>query len=207
MKLSAAWARVIVLLTGLLWSATLALRGVDVELSWLTLLGGVAGVIVVLVLFFDHYLWRTAAARWLARRRVLRGTWRGTLTSTWKDGDSGASPGPLEAYLAVDQTYSDVQMTLLTRESKSRSVTASFDDPARGQCVLSGIYLNTPDLLIQDRSRIHRGAIMLEVSGRPARRLAGFYFTDRDTKGELAFDGYASKLYDDFDEAQRATYR
>jgi hypothetical protein len=95
----------------------------------------------------------------------------------------------------------------MTAQSKSRSINASFGDPARGQCILSAIYMNTPGLLLQDQSRIHRGGMILEVSGRPVRLLEGFYFTDRDTKGELQFDEYSPKIYEDVDNARQGQYK
>ena len=203
--LSTGWTKIVVYLSAALWLAVLALRGVDVDLRWLTALGGVSGAVVIALLAFDQWLWRQPVFRRLAKRRILRGTWRGKLQSTYVDPQTGAPIPPIDVYLVVHQTYSSVSASLLTPESRSRRP-ASYDDPARGQCLLSGIYMNTPELLRQDRSRIHRGGMILEVAGRPASRLKGFYFTDRDTKGELVFDEYATALFEDFEHARRGDY-
>jgi hypothetical protein len=54
---------------------------------------------------------------------------------------------------------------------------------------------------VEHRSRMHHGSAVLDVSGRPAARLKGRYWTDRDSKGELEFVERNKKLADDFAEA------
>lgn len=203
---SSRWVRATVLLTGLLWTGILLLRGIDIQASWLTSLGGVAGVVVVAFFVFEHYLWRAPIVRRFVHRRIIRGTWRGTLATSWRDRKTGQPPAPMDAYLVINQSYSSISMLLMTQESSSRSIAASLSDPARGQCTVSGVYMNTPRLLIQDRSRIHRGALILEVSGDPPARLEGCYFTDRDTKGELIFDARSPQLHEDFGSATSDRY-
>lgn len=203
---SSAWTRATVLIAGGLWSITLILRGVDIKPVWLTSLGGIAGFLVVAFFAFEHYLWRAPLVRRVVKRRIVRGTWKGTLTTTWCDPETGEPPPLAEVYLAIHQSYSEVSMLFMTNESKSRSVVANLSDPARGQCTVHGIYMNTPNLLIQDRSRIHRGALMLEITGNPPARLEGFYFTDRDTKGELSFTQKSRRLHEDFASAATDEY-
>ena len=60
-------------------------------------------------------------------------------------------------------------------------------------------------VLIQERSRIHHGALLLDVHGSPANRLIGWCWTDRDTKGEVTLEKRVSKAYTSFDEASAAT--
>jgi hypothetical protein len=54
---------------------------------------------------------------------------------------------------------------------------------------------------VEHRSRMHHGSTVLDISGRPVRRLRGRYWTDRDSKGELEFTERSNKLADDFGEA------
>ena len=68
---------------------------------------------------------------------------------------------------------------------------------------LSYIYLNRPKVSVEHRSRMHNGSAFLEVSGRPANRLHGRYWTDRDTRGEFNFDQRRTAIADDFEEAAR----
>lgn len=178
----------------------LAPRGGD------TSIGTLQGLLIIGFFLFERYLWRAPLARRLVRRRIIRGTWKGSLASSWRDPETDGGVPPIEVFLVADQSYSSVSVSLLTSESSSRSIVATFSDPSRGQCALSALYMNTPRLLLQDRSRIHRGALMLEVSGTPPARLAGFYFTDRDTKGELVFTERSRKLHEDFGSAAADSY-
>jgi hypothetical protein len=94
----------------------------------------------------------------------------------------------------------------MTKESSSRSLVASLEVSRDEVPTLSSMYQNMPDLLKQGRSRIHHGALMLEVQGNPANRLKGYYWTDRDTKGEVSLDARSKKVYTSFDEAAAAIW-
>lgn len=133
--------------------------------------------------------------------RSLRGTWKGTLTSFWVDPVTGNNPPPKTVYLVVQQTASLVSVKLLTNESKSGSDLAKVSE-VYGSFLLTYLYLNKPDMSVEHRSRIHHGSTVFDVSGNPARRLKGRYWTDRDSKGELDFtERNKKKLADDYAEA------
>ena len=70
----------------------------------------------------------------------------------------------------------------------------------------SSTYENVPGVLVQDWSRIHHGALLLDVHGSPANRLKGWYWTDRDTKGEVSLEKRLPKAYTTFDEASAANW-
>lgn len=53
----------------------------------------------------------------------------------------------------------------------------------------------------EEISRMHHGSAAMEISGQPARRIKGRYWTDRGTKGELNFSSHNKKVADDFEEA------
>jgi hypothetical protein len=89
---------------------------------------------------------------------------------------------------------------LLTDESRSTSALANVSE-VDGSVLLAYLYLNKPDMRVEHRSRIHHGSAVFDVSGCPARRLKGRYWTDRDSKGELEFVERSNKLADDFAEA------
>ena len=65
------------------------------------------------------------------------------------------------------------------------------------------MYLGQPDILIENRSRMHHGASSLTISGSPGSRLHGRYWTDRDSKGALDFTEHGPHLADDYEEAER----
>jgi hypothetical protein len=166
-----------------------------------------AVAVVILLLFaFEQRLWRIRPLARLLHCPVLRGTWKGQLQSNWIDPATDHGIPPIDLYVVVRQTYSTISLRLMTRESTSRSLVASLAAPHDDVPRLASTYQNIPGLLIQDRSRIHHGALMLEVYGNPANRLSGSFWTDRDTKGQVSLNSRSQKLYTSFEEASTATW-
>ena len=97
-----------------------------------------------------------------------------------------------------------MSVALLTPESSSRSLGAAFDHSDTTAGTLTANYVNTPHLLIQDRSRIHHGTLVLHVHGDPPAALDGWYWTARDTKGELRFEQRRRKHYTRYADAAAA---
>lgn len=132
--------------------------------------------------------------------RNIRGTWEGTLTSTWEDPETGGRIAPKTVYLIVRQTASTVSVVLFTDEAKSYStlgrVRVKTDIPA-----LEYLYEGRPDSRVEDRSRAHRGTAELDIIGRPSTRLKGRYWTDRNTRGELIFSSRDKHFADDYESA------
>ena len=162
-----------------------------------------AAVLIFTVIFnlWDFWLWRLPLVQRIPGvPRSVRGTWKGILSSLWIDPATGGTPPPKTVYLVVQQTGSLVVVKLLTDESRSSSVMASVS-AVDGSFLLTYLYLNKPDMRVEHRSRIHHGSAVFDVSGCPARRLKGRYWTDRDSKGELEFGQRSHKLADDFAEA------
>lgn len=166
---------------------------------------GAAGAAASLfVLAFDHFLWRIPRiGRKLSKRPDMRGTWRGRLASNWKNPDTGQriDPDP-EVYLVVRQTFWSVTANLITKESKSCSTTATIEDDGCGQYQFVAQYRNTPRASVRDRSEVHHGSFKLDIGGEPVDRLEGYYWTDRNTMGELEFDRRSGKAVDSFSHAQ-----
>ena len=206
MKLSGNAVRFILYVGAIVCAILLLLQGVKLDSEWLRAVNLTVGAVVGLVWVFDRYVWRWAVVRKIFPRRLVRGTWQGELVSDWVDPKTRKGLSPISVYLVIDQTYSEVTASLLTSESKSRSMIATLDDPARGQCLLSAIYMNTPELLRQDESRIHRGGLVLEVAGSPPNRLEGSYWTDRGTRGQMTFDSYSHQLFEVYEDARTASY-
>jgi len=162
-----------------------------------------AAVLVSTAVFnlWDFWLWRLPLVQRIPGvPRSIRGTWKGTLTSFWVDPATGGSPQPKTVYLVVQQTGSLVIVKLLTDESRSTSALANVSE-VDGSFLLTYLYMNKPDMRVEHRSRIHHGSAVFDISGCPARRLKGRYWTDRDSKGELDFEERNKKLADDYAEA------
>ncbi len=150
---------------------------------------------------WDLWLWRTRVAQNLPGvSRSVRGTWKGTIESLWIDPDDGQAIEPKAAFLIIRQTSSLVSVRLLTEDSQSRSTLADVS-VLHGTAVIEYLYLNSPRTSVKARSRMHRGSAVLDITGNPARRLAGRYWTDRDSKGEIVFSEWNTEIVEDFEEA------
>jgi hypothetical protein len=177
--------------------------GGTVQVWWLRAYS--AGVLVATVLLaaWDRYLWKLPFVQRIPQvARNLSGTWKGTLESFWIDPSTGQRPPIKPVYLVVRQTASAISVVLLTDESRSKSTLAAISIGG-APVSLDYLYLNRPDAEFEDRSRMHHGSTVLDVSGLPATRLRGRYWTDRDTKGQLDFVERLADLADDFEQAVR----
>jgi len=166
-------------------------------------IGAASSVAGLLVLAFDHFLWRfPKIGRTLSKRPNLRGTWRGRLASNWVDPETEKGVDP-EVYLVVRQTFWSVTANLITKESKSCSTTATIEDDGCGQHQLVAQYRNTPRASVRERSEVHHGSFKLDIAGEPVEQMEGYYWTDRMTRGELDFDRHSPKFVESYAHAQR----
>lgn len=174
-----------------------------VELGWLRFFSLAVAVGVGVLGLWEHRLWRAPQCQALPSvPRNLRGTWKGSLISFWTDPETEQSPEAKPVYLVVRQTATTVTVVLLTDESRSVSSTATVIDD-KGTVTLAFMYVNRPDSRFEHRSRMHHGSAALDVTGRPAIRLRGRYWTDRDSKGELDFGERDVRIADDYDQAAK----
>lgn len=173
----------------------------ELDLTLLRFFSTAVLVVTLLLTAYDLFLWRLSLVQRIPGvPRSVRGTWKGTIASMWVDPSTGARINPIDAYVVVRQTSTTVTVRLLTQESTSSSTLARVAQPD-GSPVLDYLYLNHPRATVRDRSPMHHGSVALEISGMPAHRMMGWYWTDRDSKGEMKFDTRSSKLADDFDDA------
>ena len=167
------------------WSAV-ALFVLRCIISWKSILNGVSSydlfgyaseAISVAVLFsgaYEKILWRFNPFE-ITPKFARRYT--GTLKSTYDHIERKAS-------LEIKQTLLSVHVTLITGESKSKSLSASIDE-VLGEMQVTYCYLNTPKSEYRYRSEIHYGTATLAASN-PA-ILEGQYYTDRNTTGDMFF--------------------
>ena len=163
------------------------------------------GVMIVAALsaVWDTWLWKTWIGQIFSGIPVdLSGTWRGTLATMWVDPANNTTPPPKPAYIVIRQTWSKISVVLLTNESNSQSTFASVRSGDIGTSLVY-MYINTPDIQRNKVSPIHYGSTMLVVTGRPATRLKGSYWTSRDSKGSLDLTLRNRLKVDDYDQAER----
>lgn len=176
----------ILLAAASMWGVMLVFEGVAVSGVWFRPFSTVVGVVLLLLVVFDLWAWRLRMLQgWFVPRPDVRGTWRVELRSEWKDPATNQVVAPIAAYLVVRQTYSMLSLRILTTESSSELVAAEICKASDGTYRLAGVYRNEPKLSVRERSPIHYGAIVLDIQGEPVKELAGYYWTDRNTRGEL----------------------
>lgn len=131
----------------------------------------------------------------------LTGTWKGTILSTWNDPSTGQSPTPIEAYLAIHQSFLHIRCEVFTKEMTSHSYAAEFlIDSETSAKKLTYNYTSVPRATLRDRSAVHDGTALLEIVDRPRRTLKGEYWTNRKTTGEMNLAFVSKDLIQDFPE-------
>jgi hypothetical protein len=106
----------------------------------------------------------------------------------------------------IRQTYSTIDVRILTVESTSESLSGNLFADKVGLYKLAVTYRNIPRLLERSRSAVHHGGALLNVIGKPIHKLDGEYWTDRGTSGELTFTLRTRKIVDDFEEARQQEF-
>jgi len=179
------------------------LTGGQLHSQWLRFYGAAVFLATVALSLWEAFIWRVPPVQRIQGvPRNVRGTWEGTLTSLWIDPETNAFPPPKTVYLVIRQRASSVSVALLTDESQSSSFMGQVDT-LDGSTTLAYSYRNRPSASVEHRSRIHHGSTLLDVSGRPATRLSGKYWTDRDSRGELEFENRSNAIVDDFKAAEK----
>ncbi|WP_394754238.1 hypothetical protein [Crenothrix sp.] len=195
----------LLIISALVGGIVLLANGVAVKISWLSAVSATITVISLLLLGFQKWFWRWRCLHgWFVEKPDVRGTWKVTLKSTWKDPNTGESPPEIEAYLAVRQTYSQLSFRLMTAEQNSELISSTIQRAEDGLYKISGIYRSEPLLSIRERSPIHFGAMIVTVIGDPPSGLNGHYWTDRNSSGEFNATMKKEDLYSDYVSAKSA---
>lgn len=195
---------VILLIAAAIWGGLLVFEGVAVSGTWFRPFSTVVGLLLLLLVAFDLWAWRLRILHgWFVPRPDLRGTWRVEIQSDWKTPVTNEAIGPIITYLVVRQTFSTLSVRMLTAESASELVAAEINKASDGTYRLAAVYRNEPKLSVRDRSPIHYGAIVLDVQGDPAKELSGYYWTDRNSRGEIRTLSRYTAIAGSFADAQR----
>jgi len=168
----------------------------------------VLGAVVLLIGAFDKWLWRLRIVHpWFVAAPNLQGTWKGEVLSTWADPTTGKPLPPIESYLAIRQSFSTIRVRLITRDSTSDLLVGNLTRLQEGGFSIVGTFLNVPRILVRNTSPIHRGSLVLNVRNNTRPVLEGDYWTDRLTCGELHFTARSFKLFENFEQATKATFK
>jgi SMODS-associating 2TM, beta-strand rich effector domain len=196
----------LVLITGAIW-ATLAIASVvSGNTDALSVIVDVLPLILLVAYAFERRGWRAQwlHPRWVATPIVI-GTWRGSLTFYGEDPDQ--APMSKVVYLVVRQTLTTASVRLLSDESTSEQVAGGVATGESGYPTIAYLYRNKPGIgLRHSISNIQYGGALIEIVGDPATGLNGEYWTDRKTKGSLAFREHAPTIAQTYEEAKKLSY-
>lgn len=146
--------------------------------NFLGFIGEAIGIAAIVMTVFNKWAWKWKWLHWMHDVPVLARNYNGTFIS---DYDGVKRFG----MLVINQTFLTVTVQLKTDESNSRSLTASFSEVQSVKHLIYN-YQNDPRAEIQDRSPIHYGTAMLNVSNPMI--LEGNYFTGRKSRGSMRFE-------------------
>lgn len=184
------------------WSFALLIVGVQLPGTASKVLGSVPIAVVLLFAAFDNWLWGLGPVKRLVKRPGLNGTWKGALTSFRADGGGQEVAHPsIPIFLVVRQSYLDLSITLLSEESRSRSIAALLQANHPDDFTVYYHYINMPRLAVRDRSPVHNGGARLDVVGVSPLSLDGEYWTDRRTRGTFTVRRASKKHYGNYAEA------
>lgn len=193
--------RIIIGLSAGLWLVLAVVLDAPVDKTWLKYLGGIASVVVLLVLIFDRWAWRWLPVG-IMRRPNLHGTWKAQLHYQWPEGTPTKTK---DCFIVIRQTYSTVTVGMHLDISDSYSRSAAVVE-TNGHRSLWWSYISLAHSLEQEGNPPHRGGAELGISLKPKLSLAGDYWTERRTRGRLTTSGRSAHLYDDFESALAAKY-
>lgn len=174
-------------IVGVAYAAALYLSGVHIQAGAKQVLSYLPTVLTLLVALWDIWLWRVAGLQRLSKRPWIAGTWSTTLTPTASSKiPDGGNGGPIAAYVIITQTFWSIGVRQYTEESRSNSrATMWVGTSAGGVKTLTYTYANRPRQELEERSHPHLGTAALDIVGLRPKVVAGDYFTDRYTKGDM----------------------
>lgn len=192
----------LLLVASAVWAGALILAGVQVTPDWFKPFSTVVGVLVLVLALAEKWLWRIRWLQpWLFNMPDIQGTWRVRILPT----GTAAAVEQINAFMVIRQSLSSISLRLFTAESNSEILAARVVPHDDGTFVVAGVYRNTPRLAVRDQSPLHHGALLLTVHGNPPESLAGEYWTDRNSQGEIVLSARTKTLAHSFDQAQRLT--
>ena len=192
--------------TSLVWIGLLTLAvlqllsGNSIGPDWFKPLSTVVTVTVLAIAVGDRYLWRFWPLNPYAfHMPVIAGTWRCVVRPT----DQANPQRQIEAYVVIRQTFSTLRVRLFTSESESESLAANVRHCDDETFSAAWVYHATPRMTMRDNSPLHHGGVLLRIHGEPVNSLAGEYWTDRHTQGELELTERRRHLASKFDDAKQ----
>jgi hypothetical protein len=154
---------------------------------------------LLIIAAFVKWGWKLKVFRgWLVPFPNLNGTWVGSIYSDWKNPETGKKPPRIPVMLTINQSFFHISCKMRTSEMESSSYSEGFlIDPDRQIKNLAYSYTSRPRLSLNERSTPHDGTAVFQIIENPNKKLAGRYWTERLTKGEIALEFYSEELLEE----------
>lgn len=185
------------------WIVSLALYRVPMTWEMLAPFGMVVSALSLVLLIFEVWAWQLPLINgWIIQRPVLHGTWKTLLHSDWINPETNAGIPAIECFIVVRQTASKLSIRIVTRESRSETVSTGIERCMDGTFEVSCTYRNKPKSIYRHRSEVHYGAMLLAVEGLKPSSIEGEYWTDRKTTGSVVLSERKSQTAMTFEDAE-----
>lgn len=185
------------------YALILFILGIQLPNVAVKLLSTLPLVLVLLFILFDRWLWRRKPFWFFVRRRPrLGGTWRGLLTAVRLDDNCNEISVDIPVFFEIHQTFSELSIALMSRESESRSMTADLVSDSHGRFILWYQYQGVPGIEVRARSPIHFGGSRVDISERDPKTFTGEYWTDRMTRGSYTAELISASFLGSFGAAE-----
>lgn len=194
--------KIVAYVVGGVWSLALLIAGVKLPGLEVKVLGFLPIIVVTIFAIYDNWLWRLGVIGRFARWPNLNGTWRGTLVSMRPD-DAGMEVEypPILIFVVVRQTYTSLNVSLLSEQSKSWSIAAVVQMNESDDYSVYYHYSNTPKLRFRQGSPIHAGGARLDMNGATPSTLEGEYWTNRRSRGTFSAQRVSDKKLGTYEQA------
>lgn len=200
----------VIAVTAITWVAAAKIFGLP-DTFWEAIIPFFTAVTVtsISLFFYDRILWRYyTVRRWIAQLPDLQGVWKVTITPVKLDDQSEQSLDSVIGYAQFDQTASSLNMRLYTEDSRSTTIAYAIKEIEKSQFRLAIVYQNKPRLKERVREgTIHDGAAVYEFRGYSPEKVAGEYWTEKPTRGEIELSDRRRDEIDSYDAGLRVYSR
>jgi len=164
----------------------------------------IATVLVAIFNFCWRWFWRNIPFLGKVFFPDLNGTWKGTLQTSWKNPETGLTPGPIDTIVWIRQSLLSISVRQQTKESPSWSTRMFPDaDIAADRYRLWYSYENKPHANVAHTSPDHEGVACLEMNfNLNPNFLKGQYYTSRSTTGNMEISRVSKDIKDFADQRE-----
>lgn len=139
--------------------------------------GEAIGIVAVIFVFYERLLWKKDKT---LKIPIFYKKYSGVFKTVWDNQEITRNID-----LSIEQSLFSIKVHVITDESTSNSLSCSLDE-ILGRNTLVYTYINKPIEAVRDRSQIHYGTSVFDVTN--IQHLTGYYFTDRKTTGDIFID-------------------